>query len=285
MLLSLLLASSSGCDRRASTAPEPPTKLRIVTSVYPLAALARDIAGPHADVEWFCENGQDPRNLKLSTDQKSHAHNADLILTSGFPEPWAGENMNDKQRALRLIQPDATAANHGARDNPGALWLDPPIAREVAELIRDRLTMLDAKHENDYRQASVKLLAEIDAVDTDFRARLAPYQGRRFLALRPTWASMAARYGLEEVAPIDTDAQRLTDDEVRKLRNTAREEGIELLAVDAALLPGVRREIERRTGLRVFMLDTLGSSAPDARSTWPRILRYNLEQLENAMKE
>ena len=51
------------------------------------------------------------------------------------------------------------------------------------------------------------------------------------------------------------------------------------LVIDATLLPGVRRELQRRIGLRLISLDPLGSSAPDGRSTWVRVMRYNLDQL------
>src|SRR5262249_36062182 len=124
----------------------------------------------------------------------------------------------------------------------------------------------------------------VDALDAEFRPKLAPLQGRKFLALRPTWVRLASHYGLIEIAPTNTDARGLSDDDVRTLKLVARKEGTDVLAIDASLLPGVQRQIQQRTGLKLLLLDPLGTSAPEGRSTWIKIMRYNLEQLERGLK-
>ena len=255
--------------------------------MYPLADVVRQVAGEAAEkvtLDWFCENGRDPRDLHLSDAQKKISGIAELILTSGFPENWAGESMDSRQQALRLISPDSTQSGRVLPDSHGALWLNPQIVKEMADTVRERLTLLDFRHESQYRKGSEAFIREVDALDEEFRERLAPLKGRQFLSLRPTWGDLAERYDLEEIAPLDTDPHRITDDEVRKLKETAQKEGIEVLVIDAALLPGVQRELQTRTGLRLLPLDLLGSSAPDGRSTWIRMMWYNLDQLEKGLK-
>ena len=273
-----------GCDRHQGAAPDAPSKLHIACVVYPLASLAAQVSGQRADLEWFCENGQDPRDLHLTDDQKQHARHADLILTSGFGDAWASSALTTKQQSLRLIQPEQTPTGRSLSETPGAIWLHPLVAREMVESVRERLATLDTKDAPEYRKAADGLTSEIDRIDDDFRTRLAPFNGRKFLSLRPTWGPIVQRYVLEEITPVDTDARHLTDEDVRKLKKAAKEEGTTLLVIDAALLPGVRRELAQRTGLRLILLDPLGSSAPEGRSTWARIMRYNLDQLEGGLK-
>lgn len=288
----LLLLSAGGfaitsCNRPTSESTPDTVKFRIVSTVYPLADVVRQVAGKQLDrveVDSLCENGVDPRDLRLSDQQKMNAGRADLVLTSGFPEPWAGETMDSRQQALRLLQPDSTPTGRLLPDSHGALWLNPQIVKEMADIVRERLTLLDSKHEDQYRDGRNAFLRQVDALDVEFRERLAPFKGRQFLSLRPTWSALAERYDLEEVAPIDTDPHRMTDEEVQKLKQTAEEDGINVLVIDAALLPGVQRELQMRTGLRLLPLDLLGSSAPDGRSTWIRIMRYNLDQLEKGLR-
>ncbi len=287
LLLSAWTFAITSCKRPASESTPDTVKFRVVATVYPLADVVRQVAGKQLDrveVESLCENGADPRDLRLSDQQKMNAGRADLVLTSGFPEPWAGETMDSRQQALRLLQPDSTPTGRLLPDSHGALWLNPQIVKEMADVVRERLTLLDSKHEDQYRDGRNAFLREVDALDVEFRERLAPFKGRQFLSLRPTWSALAERYDLEEVAPIDTDPHRMTDEEVKKLKQTAEEEGIKVLVIDAALLPGVQRELQMRTGLRLLPLDLLGSSAPDGRSTWIRIMRYNLDQLEKGLK-
>jgi len=138
-------------------------------------------------------------------------------------------------------------------------------------------------HEAQFRAASEKLTKDITALDEEFERRLKPFNGRKFLALRPTWGPMAERYGLKEIAPVNVEPQKLSDSDVAKLKKSAKAEGTNLLAIDASLLPAVRRGLEVRTGMRVILLDLVGTSAPEGRSTWLRLMRYDLEQLERTM--
>jgi zinc transport system substrate-binding protein len=284
LLAVIFLAGIAGCDRSPTPSTPEGAGLHVISSVYPLADIVRQIAGDNVDLQWFCENGQDPRDLRLTDAQQKSARSADLLITSGFRELWAGDTLTGRQQALRLIQPDSTNTGREIADAHGALWLHPQVVAEVADLIRERLTLLDSKHESEYRAAAKRARAEIETIDEEFRTRLAPLKGKRFLSLRPTWSTLLVRYDIEEVTPLNTDPQRLTDEDVRKLKDTARETGINILAVDAALLPGVQRELQMRTGLQLLLLDPLGSSAPDGRSTWTKLMRYNLDQLEKGLR-
>jgi len=53
-----------------------------VTSVYPLAAVAEDIA-PGADVRLLTSSGQDPHDLELSPDDRRLVESADVVLYMG----------------------------------------------------------------------------------------------------------------------------------------------------------------------------------------------------------
>ena len=277
----------TGCDRQATDAAPPPPKRHVLATVYPLADVVRQVVGDRVQIDWLCEYGNDPRDLKLSEEQKRLVHNADVIVTSGFGDYWAAETLDIRQQGLRLVRPDLmpTASKLSSDEHDrGCLWLDPQIVKEVADTLRERLVVLDGTHEQELRVAVAAFSKSIDDLDAEFRPKLAPLQGRKFLALRPTWVRLAAHYGLVEIAPTNTDARGLSDEDVRTLKHVARTEGTDLLAIDASLLPGVQRQIQQRTGLKLLLLDPLGSSAPEGRSTWIKIMRYNLEQLERGLK-
>ncbi len=224
--ISAVFGALAGCNRQKNQTPAAETpKRHVLSAVYPLADIVRQVAGERAEVEWFCENGLDPRDVRLSETQQHRARTGiDLIVTSGFDDLWAGDMMGAQQRSERLIRPEATATGRTYREPYGCLWLDPRVAREMAE-----------------------------------------------------------HYGVKEIAPVNTEPQNLSDDQVVTLKKAAKAEGTNVLAIDAALLPGVRRELELRTGMRLMLLDLVGSSAPEGRSTWIKLMRYNLEELERGL--
>jgi zinc transport system substrate-binding protein len=278
----------SGCNRRTSSddTGEPQATQRIVlATVYPMADIARDVGGSLFDVKWLCENGQDPRDLKLTDEQDKLAHRADLIITSGFRETWAGEMLGTGARTRGLLLLDATSTGRALPDDHAALWLDPQIAKEAAEEIRQRASVWDSRNDALYRSNADRVIKSLNALDADYRKRLAPHQGKSFVSLRPLWGQLADRYGLREVAPIIATPQTLTDDDVRAIKQAAKEAETDLLVTDATFLPGIQRELQLRTGLRLLPLDPLGSSAPDGRSTYVKLMQFNLDQLLKAFEK
>jgi zinc transport system substrate-binding protein len=284
VLLLTLLGTLVGCNRSPSpSTPETVIKRNVLCVVYPVADIVRQVAGEQADVQWhiqwFCENGLDPRDLNVTDDRKRSVHDADLVITSGFPERWTGDMLDPQERAQRVIGLDALTSGLLYPAVHGDLWLDPHVVMDLTEAVRQRLSIRDDRREIYYRRQADAYVKQLKKLDDDLSRQLALFKGRRFLALRPTWMAMAKRYGLEEIAPIDTTPQKLSDDQVQLLQQTAKDNGTNLLAVEASVLPGVKRELQLRTGLTLLPMDSLGTSASDGRSTYIHLMRYNLDQL------
>jgi zinc transport system substrate-binding protein len=279
-----LLALIAGCNKPTPQSQPESSQPPVLSTVYPLADVVRQVGGPTTDLQWFCENGQDPRDLRLTDEQQRRVNNAHLIVTSGFRDLWAAAHLSSSEQTIRIIRPESTATGRAYPDDHGALWLDPRVVRELAEAIRERLTVFDAHREAELRASTDAFIKQLDTLDAEFRDRLAPFKGKKFLSLRPTWAPLADRYGLQEIAPLNTEPRKLTDDNVRTLKSAARAAETQILVIDASLLPSMQRGLQLRTGLTLLPLDPLGSSAPEGRSTWIKMMRYNLEQLEKGLK-
>jgi zinc transport system substrate-binding protein len=289
-IMTLVLAfCAAGCGRSGSTTTQENAVKRYgIATVYPMAAIVREIAGNRMEVvwkiDWLCENGLDPRDLQLTDEQRRDTRRCDLMFTSGFGDKWAGDMLNVTQRAEHVVELASTPAGMRYGGVHGALWLDVGVMKQFAEQARERLTVNDPRHEAEYRQNAADFTKSLDALEAEYRSKLAPLWGRKFLSLRRTWQPMVLRFGLEEVSPVDTDPQKMTDEDVKALKQAAKEKNIGILAIDSSLLPGVQRELQLRTGLTLMPLDLVGTSAPDGRSTYVKMMRYNLDQLVEALK-
>jgi ABC-type Zn uptake system ZnuABC Zn-binding protein ZnuA len=172
----------------------------------------------------------------------------------------------------------------GGADPNAYLWLDPPVVREMVDRLRVRLTVLDARREVELRANATAYVGEVDAVEREFAAALAPFKGRKVLIVRPVWGAMLARYGLEPVAPVSVSEEKLTVADFKdRIVPAAREAKASAIFVDDATPGGVRQQIEDRSGLKVLSLDAVGTSAVDGRNTWARVMRYNLAQVLKGM--
>jgi len=79
--------------------------------------------------------------------------------------------------------------------------------------------VLDSKRDAALRASAAAYTAEVDAVDREFAAALAPFKGRKVLVVRPVWGPMLARYGLEVVAPVNVTEERLTSADFKILED------------------------------------------------------------------
>ena len=227
----------------------------------------------------FAKTGRTRGDLEITDDRRQLLRRADLIISGGFPDVWLGNTLTAQDRSERIIAVDTLESGNSASRFHGDLWLDPQIAIELTEAIREHLCILDDHHQDQYRQQATAYQKQLQEIDADCARQLAPFKGQFFLALRPTWAPFAARYGLQEIAPISTTPQKLTDDQIHQLQEAAVQHKTKFLAVESSLLPGIKRELQMRTGLTLIELDSVGTSASEGRSTYIRLMRYNLEQL------
>ena len=283
LLLLFLGGLFPGCNKPKAES-DILTKITVVATVYPTASIARAVGGKYVEVSWFCEYGQDPRQFKPSQQQLRLARNSDLIITSGFPDTWAGDELTSRQKNASLIQPEFTPTGLNYNDEQTAMWLHPQVAKETANMMRERFTIREPKRVEDFKTGYQQIAAEIDQVDAEYKAAFAKFKTRRFLSLRSVWNGVCKTYDVEEISPINTVAHKITVAEIAKLKKAALENETNILAIDAATLPGVQRDLEMRTGLKLLLLDNVGSSAPDANSTWPKLMRYNLEQFEKVLR-
>jgi zinc transport system substrate-binding protein len=273
----------AACDRNSSSSSAPASqKIDVIATVIPLADFARRIGGERVDVQWLVDAGQRPEELESTRDLIGKANRAAMVITSGPWDKWAAVELTPESRSARLVEPERTTAGRSG-DTKVYLWLDPAVVREMIESMRLRLTVLDPAHDADYRKNAQACQAEVDAVDADMRAGLAKWRGAKVLAVRPVWGALCARYGLVLVTPAAAPEEKLSSADFRTIKESAKKEGFRMLIVDGGVPAGVRQQIEEKTGLKTVTLDAVGSSAPDGRNTWAKVMRYDLEQLKKIL--
>jgi zinc transport system substrate-binding protein len=245
--------------------------------------MAGRVGGNWVAAQWVIESGQRPEEIEPSAELKQRANKAALVITSGAWDTWAVAELSDQARSNRLIEPQRMSAARGA-DRTSYLWLDPAVMRELVETLRVRLTVIDPAHEADYRSGAKAYTSEVDAVDEAWRVGLAGQRGHKLLVVRPVWGALCARYGLQQVAPVNAVEEKLTAEDLKELARAGKEAGCKAVVVDVATPAGVRQRIEEKTGLATVTLDAMGSSAAEGRNTWGKVMKFDLEQVRKAIE-
>lgn len=304
LLACLGLPGLAGCD--ASTPDSAPgtrsaARVHVLASVYPLADLSGSVGGSHVDVEWAVESGRRPEEAGSVPDLKQRMARAQIIVTAGPWDAWAGADLAADARGTRLVEVSRmpSVRRLAAPGGPGGpavqvedayFWLDPVVAEDVVEAVRERLAVADPDHTADYRERAAAVRKELVRLAGDLRLAGSRGRGdgaggpgggsrRKVLLARPVWGPMVVRAGLEPIAPVRAEEDRWTEADLSAIARAAREHRLDAVYVNVAAPIGVRQRIAERTGLRVLTLDALGTSAPAGRSTYRAIIEYNAAQL------
>jgi ABC-type Zn uptake system ZnuABC Zn-binding protein ZnuA len=196
--LLLLVACSQGPAQRAGG------PLRVVATTSTLASIARGAAGAAPDVRSLVPVGVSPEDFQPSPDTVAALRGADVLVENGAGlEGWLQPMIrNAANPRLRIVV--CTDGLPVVNGNPH-LWMDPVYARSYAEKIRDALIGADAPHAAAYRAATAAYGAQLAALTSRTRAKLAavPAPRRTMIVFHNAFDYYARRFGLRIAGAIE----------------------------------------------------------------------------------
>ena len=158
--------------------------------------------------------------------------------------------------------PEGQAEHHGGLDPH--IWLDPSLVKIQAQNIRDGLCTIDPQHADQYRANAEAFLRELNALDTEIRAILAPIpkERRTFLVFHPSWGYFARAYDLRQ-ASIEIEGKEPSPRELAGIIELGREIGAKVVFVQPQFSEKSAAVIAKQIGARVVRLDPLAQDWAD----------------------
>ena len=268
--LSVLALAVVGC-----AAPAPAPRPLVIVSVLPQRFFVERIAGERVDVEVLLPPGASPALYEPTLAQLEAISRASLWVAVGHPHfpfeaTWLAR-IAERNPDLRLLKVGASDAAHG--DDPH-VWTSPRYGRVLARAIGASLAELLPEHRAELTSRAYALLDEIDALDRDLRAELAPARGSRFFVFHAAWGRLAEEYGLEQVS-IEHGSREPGVYELAELIARARAERARVIFVQPQFDPQAALVLADEIGARVEVLDPLAYD-------WSANLRQVARQLAAA---
>ena len=200
--------------------------LRVFVSVLPLQTFVQRIGGEHVEVGVMVRPGHSPATYDPTPQQIGALSQAALYVRTGvaFEDAWmdrirsANSTMQilDMRTGIELREIEAhddggNHAEHGDDDHhvhqsDPHVWTDPLLVRQMAGLIRDRLSTLDTANRAVYARNHAAFVRELDDLDREIRSLLEPLRNHSFMVFHPSWGYFADRYGLRQV-PIEREGK------------------------------------------------------------------------------
>jgi ABC-type Zn uptake system ZnuABC Zn-binding protein ZnuA len=294
-VLALLLAVTGLAGCRQPTASNPAERVRVVATYSVIADLARNVAGSRAEVRSLVPHGTDPHTYEPRPEDLRHVVEAQLVFYNGLNlELWFDRLIQGSGTRARIAVTSAGVAPIIIRDPlsrfQGApdphVWMDvQQVIRFYIPNIREALTAVDPRGAADYRRNADRYVAELQALDTWIRSRVAtlPEARRKLVTTENAMHYFAARYGFRVIGWIYTlapesepPARRMTE-----LVERIRHERVPALFVDLTLNPKLMQRLSQETGVPIrgaLYIDSLGKKGSGADS-YIGMMRANVDLL------
>ena len=173
--------------------------------------------------------------------------------------------------------------HHHGEFNPH-IWLDPKRAIQQVENIRDGLIAVDPEGRAEYTANAAAYINSLQALDAEIAKRLAPYEGKTFVAYHDFAPYFADSYNLEAEFLVDVPEENPSPEDVRRVIEIVKATNLKTLLTEPQLGENILGAIAGDLNIKVSTFDPLetgGSNATEPQY-YLNIMRQNAENLEEA---
>lgn len=226
-----------------------------------------------ADVlDGWAANMQAPRShalLDLVPAQYVHAFPQDTSASESTPE---ADTVHDN-----------TAHSHGTGTLDPHFWLDPLAVRALVPPLADTLCTADPAGCTTYQSNAEALTDSLQTLHRELEEILAPVRDRPFMASQPFLHYFVRRYGLSQVAVVETSpAHEPSARRIHQLTQRAQASNVRAIVYQRQLPATAARAVAEGDGLPMVALDPLGGADID---TYMALMRHNAWMLREALAE
>ena len=302
----LSLSLLTGCGTQPADTAGSDGRLRVLTSFYPMYDFACKIGGDCIDVTNMVPSGTEPHDWEPSTNDLKNLEKADVFIYNGADmEPWADDLLVSRSDTLHVVEASENVelrttdgehehahehegADHHHGDFDPHVWLDPENAKIEMEAIRDALCAADPENSTVFQSNYEKYAAELDALDAEFREKLASLPSRTIVVAHEAFGYLCDAYGLTQVGIEGLSPDSEPDPgRMAEVIDFVREHSISTIFFEELVSPKVAEAIASETGAQAKMLSPLEGLSDEqaaAGADYFSVMHDNLAALMEALK-
>jgi zinc transport system substrate-binding protein len=267
--------------------------VRVVATIFPAADMVRQVGGDAVDVVALLPAGASPHTFEPTPAQiRAVAEAAVFVEVGAGLDAWAARLRAAHAGPMIVITLAAGVPLLGATEKAGAshggdphIWLDPVLVRDhLVPAIANGLSEADPGHAAAFRAAAGEFEAALTQLDAEIRTTLAPAANRSFVAFHPAWQYFAQRYGLHEVATVESfPGKEASAQEIAAIVQRARAAHVQALLIEPQFSPRLAEQVAHEIGAQLVTVDPLGGPHLPDREHYLDLMRYNLRAFAKAL--
>ncbi|GGM25734.1 adhesin [Paraliobacillus quinghaiensis] len=219
-----------------------------------------------------------------------HAHEEEAVHVSteesnDHDHEDEGHDEEEHAEAEEHIEDDGH--NHG--DVDPHVWLDPILAQELAENVKNTLVGLMPEQKETFETNYQDLILRLNDLDAEFHETIESYEQNKILVSHAGYGYWEKAYGLEQIAISGlSSSNEPSQKELERIIEAVRENNIEYLFFEQNITPKVATVIQNEAGiesLELHNLSVLTEQDIENGDDYFTLMERNLKAIETALSE
>jgi zinc/manganese transport system substrate-binding protein len=282
------------------------SKLNVIAATEDLAAIAREIVGDRATVDFIARGYQDPHFVEAKPSFILKLQKADLLvvvgreLEIGWLPPLITQSRNAKiqmgandyldaslhARILDIPQGAITRAMGDVhpQGNPH-YWLDPENGKAIAADIAAKVSALRPADKAYFDQQLTTFTSRLNEAEKRWIAAMAPYKGTKMATYHRSYTNFADRFGLDIMGYVEPKPGiPPTPQHTLDLVNEMKRQNVKLVVVEPYFDLKTPNAIGRQTGAQVIVVPPSVGGVKEI-TDYFKLFDYDVNLIVNAIKQ
>lgn len=290
----------------AALLPTPSfAKVKVVTTTSDMADAVRAVGGDRVEVKAIAPGQQDPHQVETKPSYLTALRDADAFVMTGLDleVAWAPDLLRNSRNAkiqpggpaflnastgINVLQKpkgqvDRTMGDVHPLGNPH-YTMSPTNQLKVARNVTALLKAVDPAGAATYDKGYKDYYAQIDAASKRWKAKLAPYAGRKIVTYHSTWPYFAAYFKLEVIGTVEpkpgiSPSAAYLDGLAEQMKSG----GVKVILAEPWYPNNLVEAISRRSNAKVLRLPIQPGGAKGA-DTYIQMMDLVVNQIAEALK-
>lgn len=276
-------------------------QIKIVVSIHPLYDITKQIGKDKVNIKTLIPPAASPHTFEPTPKQMMELHDAKIFIKIGAGlEFWADRIVKaasnktlivvDLSKNMPLIHSTHKhehkyAHKHEEQGADPHFWLDPVLTKKIVDKIAGTLIKIDARNKKFYIDNAENYKKELDKLNEEIIRKVGAFKTKEYVTFHSAWNYFSKRYGLRIIGVIEeAPGREIAPGDVAHIIKELKKSDIRVVFAEHQFNPKIAEAIAKEANAKVLFLDPLGSpDAPD-RDSYLKLMRYNVSQMERAMK-
>ncbi|GER92566.1 ABC transporter substrate-binding protein [hot springs metagenome] len=275
--------------------------VKVIVSIHPLYDITKQIGKDKVIVKTLLPPAASPHTFEPTPKQMMELYNAKVFIKIGAGlEFWADRvvkaasnknlvviDLSNDMPLIYGIHEHEHEHGHGHKGQTADphFWLDPVLTKKIVDRVANTLIKIDPQNRKLYTDNADSYKKELDRLNEEILQKVKIFKTKEYVTFHPAWNYFSKRYGLKVIGVIEeAPGRELAPRDIARIIQGLKKSNARVVFAEPQFNPKIAEAIAKEVNAKVLFLDPIGAANIPDRDTYIKLMRYNLLQMEKAMR-